>query len=77
MIVPHREHQLKVRVAKFEGKFAVLETNDKHEFRWPIKNLPDDVEEGADIRVKISTAKTESEERERLAQAVINKILSE
>lgn len=71
-----KEYCLKVTVKKFEGKFAVLETEDKQNLRWPIKNLPDDIQEGAVIRLVVSTAMTDGEEREKLARTVINNILS-
>jgi len=75
MAEAEREYYLKVKVKKFEGKFVVLETEDKQTIRWPIKNLPDDIQEGTSLRLVISTAKTDQEAREKLAQVVINKIL--
>jgi hypothetical protein len=71
-----KEYCLKVTVKKFEGKFAVLETEDKQNLRWPIKDLPDDIQEGVVVRLVVSTAKTGEEEREKLARTVINNILS-
>lgn len=69
------EYYLKVKLKKFEGKFAVLETEDKQKVNWPIKNLPDDIQEGIDIRLKVSTSKTDQEDRGKIARMVINNIL--
>ena len=76
--MPDEEHgyHLKTIVKKFEGKSVVLETEDKQTIHWPIKNLPDDIQEGDLIRLIISTNKTDQEAREKLAQVVINKILN-
>ena len=62
-------------VDRFEGRYAILETDDKHEIRWPIKNLPDDVKEGSLVRLAILTSKTEQAEREKLAKTLLNDIL--
>lgn len=70
-------HQLKVTVKKFEGKFAVLETSERLCFSWPIKDLPDDVEVGTRIRLIAATSRTDEQEREQLAKAVLNAIINE
>lgn len=77
MAETEHEYFLQAVVKKFEGKFAVLETDDGQELRWPIKNLPDDAQAGQSVRLIISTAQSEHADREKLAQAVINKILRE
>jgi len=76
MLDEEREYYLKTIVKKFEGKFVVLETEDKQTIHWPIKNLPDDIQEGDVTRLIISTNKTDQEDREKLARVVINKILN-
>ena len=37
-------NHLNVTVKRFEGKFAVLQSDDQQELRWPIKQLPDEVQ---------------------------------
>jgi hypothetical protein len=70
------EHALKVKIDRFEGKFAVLATSDGQTVRWPIKELPDDAQEGTAMRLLVSTAKSEAVSRQRLARAMINTLLS-
>lgn len=62
-------------IDRFEGTMAVLKFDDGQELLWPIKRLPEDCKEGAVVRVVISTAKTEEEEREKLAKTLINELL--
>ncbi len=73
---PLSENALKVKIVRFEGKFAVLSTDEGQNIRWPIKELPDDAQEGKSARLIISTAKTEEAARQSLARAVINTLLS-
>jgi len=71
------KYYLKAKVRGFEGRSAVLETDDKQVLRWPIKNLPDDIQKGAEIKLSISIALIEKEAQEKLAKEVINNILGE
>jgi len=75
MIDDKRRYYIKAVVDRFEGKLAVLVTDDKQKILWPIKNLPDDVQEGSIVRLVISTTKTDQEEREKLAKTMLNEIL--
>ena len=70
------DNSLKASIIRFEGKFAVLETLDGQNVRWPIKELPDDAQEGMQVRLIISTAKSEQAAKESLSRAVINTLLS-
>jgi len=71
-----KKYYIKAVIDRFEGKLAVLVTDDKQKILWPIKNLPDDVHEGSTVRLVISTAKTDQEEREKVAKTMLNEILS-
>jgi len=70
------DYSLKAVTKKFEGKFAVLETADGQQVHWPIKDLPDDVQAGTEVRLLVSSKKTADEEREQVAQLVLNKIIA-
>jgi hypothetical protein len=70
------EHTLKVEIKRFEGKFALVETEDKQLLRWPIRDLPDDAQEGMAVRLMMSTNKANDESRQRLAREVINSLLA-
>lgn len=70
-----KKYYIKAVVDRFEGKFAVLVTDDKQKILWPIKNLPDDIQEGSAVRLVISTSKTDEEEREKMAKTILNEIL--
>lgn len=62
-------------IDRFEGKTAVIKTEDGQEIIWPIKNLPDETAEGSAVRLLLSTKKTDEEEREKLAKTMLNQIL--
>lgn len=72
----NRQNYIKVVLDRFEGKFAVLKTSDGQELLWPIKNLPEEAKEGSGMRLILATAKTDQEEREKLAKTILNEILS-
>ena len=60
---------------RFEGQFAVLATEDGQTINWPQDKLPPDAAEGSQIKLVMFSAKTEEEEREKMAKAVLNEIL--
>ena len=62
-------------IDRFEGKTAIIKTEDGQEIIWPIKNLPDETAEGSAVRLLLSTKKTDEEEREKLAKNMLNQIL--
>lgn len=70
-----KKYYLKAKIESFEGKFALIKTEDKQKLLWPIKNLPDDIQVGSLVRLVISTSKTDEEERERVAKTMLNEIL--
>lgn len=75
MLEDGMSYDLNVTIKKFEGIFALIETEDKQLLKWPIKNLPDDVKVGVSLRLVVSTEKTDAESREKLARTVLNSIL--
>jgi hypothetical protein len=70
-----KQYFIKAVIDRFEGKNAVLRTEDGQELIWPIKNLPEDATEGSSIRLVLSTSITDKEEREKLAKTLLNEIL--
>lgn len=62
-------------IDRFEEKYAILKGAEGQEIVWPIKKLPDEIKKGEVIRLTLSTAKTETEEREKIAKALLNEIL--
>lgn len=70
-----KEYSLQATTKKFEGKFAMLETEDRQNLLWPIKDLPDDVQEGMKVRLLISTEKSDKEARDKTAKAMLNHLL--
>ena len=64
-------------VEKFEGKNVVIATVDGQRLLWPIKNLPEGVEVGSAIRLILSTAKTDDDERQQMAKTILNEILKD
>lgn len=62
-------------IDRFEGKKAVIATEDNQKIIWPIENLPENVGEGSSIRLVISTSATNGAEREKIAKTILNEIL--
>lgn len=60
---------------RFEGRQAVLKTTAGETINWPIDKLPADLSEGSAVKLVLFSAKTEEEEREKVAKAVLNEIL--
>jgi len=70
-----KSYSIRGVVDRFEGKLAIIKTDDGQEISWPIKNLPEDCQEGSVIRLTLSTSKTDQEEREKIAKAILNEVL--
>jgi len=60
---------------RFEDKMAVVITNDGQKLLWPISNLPAVCDKGSKVRIILSTAQTDQEEREGIAKTILNEIL--
>ncbi|MFH1890537.1 MAG: DUF3006 family protein [Candidatus Kuenenbacteria bacterium] len=60
---------------RFEGRLAVLKTEDNQSINWPIEKLPNDAEESSQIKLVLLSDKTEEKEREETIKAVLNEIL--
>jgi len=70
-----KKYYLSGTIDRFEGKIAIIKTDDGQEIKWPINNLPDDAEEGASVRLNLCTSKSDEEEREKIAKSMLNEIL--
>lgn len=73
---PQQSYVLSAKLARFEERYAVLFHESLGEFRWPIKNLPDNLKIGDSVTLKIATPKVEEEEKyvrmRRLLEELIN-----
>jgi len=69
------ENSILARLEAFQEKEAVLKTKEGRKYFWPIKNLPQDLKIGDEIRLSLSTAKSTEEEREKMAKEVLNQLL--
>ena len=56
-------YEITFTLERFEDRSAVLRNSESGELRWPIKNLPEQVRIGDSVVVKISTQKTEEDEK--------------
>lgn len=69
-------YEINAKLTRFEERFVVLFNELLGEFRWPIKNLPDEVKIGETITLKISTQASEEDEKysrmRRLLEELIN-----
>ena len=62
-------------IDRLENKFAVIRTDDGQTLNWPIDKLPEATAEGEAIHLIISNFKSEEQEREKIAKAILNDIL--
>lgn len=69
-------YSIGAKIERFEGQFAVLSNELIGEFRWPIKNLPDNIHLGDTVALNVTTDKIEEEEKyarmRRLLEELIN-----
>ena len=70
-----KSYFMRAKVIQFENKSARLELSDGQNLNWPIKNLPDDIKEGDEMRLVFSSAASEVEEREKTAKEILNQLL--
>lgn len=73
--ISEKNYLIEGTINQFEDKMAVIIAQDGQKFFWPIKNLPEDCEVGTAVRLILSTSKTDEEEREKIAKAILNEIL--
>ncbi|MFH1610315.1 MAG: DUF3006 domain-containing protein [Patescibacteria group bacterium] len=73
--IKNNKYEQSAVIKKFEDKLAVLVLEDNQKINWPIKDLPEDVEQGSKVRVTISSSISKEEERKKLAKELINEIL--
>ena len=66
---------LKGIIDRFKDKLAIIITEDDQKLIWPIKDLPEDCEQGTAVRIILTTSRTDQEERDKVAKTVLNKIL--
>lgn len=74
--ISQNEYSLPARLEKIEAEFAVLRNETIGEFRWPIKNLPANLQIGETVHLKITTQENEEEAKyarmRRLLEELIN-----
>ena len=56
-------YALSAILERFEDRTAVLSCPGLGQFKWPIKNLPENLKPGDAVILKIVTQKTEEEEK--------------
>ncbi|MFZ6035523.1 MAG: DUF3006 domain-containing protein [Patescibacteria group bacterium] len=75
MTVPASAYHTTVTIRRFEGTQAVLETADSQMLRWPIKNLPEDIVEGAELQLAVRTEVTDRAEHQTMMRELLNSLL--
>lgn len=70
-------YSLPAKLERFDGLFAIFSNEKTGEFRWPIKNLPENVHIGETILFKISTPETEQKTGEEEKYSRMRKLLEE
>jgi len=70
-----RKNYISCTLDKFEGRFAVLKTEDNQTLNCAVDKLPSDADEGSQIKLVLFSTKSEKEEREATVKAVLNEIL--
>lgn len=60
---------------RLEGDKAVLKLDDGQALDWPADKLPAGASEGTQLKLVLSSNKSEEAEREEVAKSVLNEIL--
>ena len=66
---------IKGTIERFDGKMAVIKTEDGQTINWPQKNLPDNIEQGSNVKLALQTSENEKEQQEKMAKEILNEIL--
>lgn len=69
-------HSIQANLERFEERFAVLQNENYGEFRWPIKNLPEDARIGQTIVISVSAQKSEDEEKYALMRKLLEELIN-
>jgi hypothetical protein len=67
---------LKLTIDRFEGKKAVLMTDDGHIVVWPKNKLPNDAREGMVLNLNILSDSEAEKDKKELAKDILNEILN-
>lgn len=70
------QHVLTAKLTRFEDVFAVLINETAGEFRWPIKNLPDNVRIGDSVQLAVRTAKAEDDEKYERMRKLLEELIN-
>ncbi|MFA6215671.1 MAG: hypothetical protein WC768_03825 [Patescibacteria group bacterium] len=62
-------------IERFEEKMAVIIMSDGQKLLWPVINLPPDCEKGEKVRIILSSAGSDSQERDKIAKTILNQVL--
>lgn len=68
---------LTAKLERFEGEFAVLNSEGLAEFRWPIKNLPTNIGVGEIVILKVNSQREQSSTDNDEKYAHMRKLLEE
>lgn len=56
-------YTLVAKLDRFDDRFAVLSNDSMGQFRWPIKNLPENIKPGELVYLKVTNGMIEEEEK--------------
>lgn len=60
---------------RFEDRFAVLR-NEVGEFRWPIANLPQEIQIGQTVTLKVVNTSSENDEKLQRMRKVLEELIN-
>jgi len=63
-------------IDRFEGKLAVIKTDQETEILWPIRSLPDELVAGDKLTITLSNNQDETKNKEDMAKNMLNEILN-
>mgnify|MGYP001561701106 CR=1 FL=1 len=67
---------LTANIIGFDGMYAVLNIPEAPDMRWPIRHLPEGVDVGSPVQIKMITAKTENEEKFERMRKVLEELIN-
>lgn len=70
------EFELAFLLERFEERYAVLRNEATGEIRWPIRQFPDTVKVGDQVKLKLATAKEDEAEKYRLQRRLLEELIN-
>ena len=70
------KYSINATLKSFEDRYAILKTEDSQEFKWPIKYLPDNINPGDNVILKLGNENTEKNEKYQAMRELLEELVN-